>query len=304
MHPLALTLLLLQTQQPPVATVPVRVAPFSDVAGANLPAQRIGPNDLLSISVYDAPEFTRTVRVSADGMILLPLMKHPVQAAGLLPIELEPKLAQALRDQDLLNEPTVIVNVTEYNSRPITVNGSVHSPLTFQAIGRVRLLDALTRAGGVAPDAGTEADVVTPDGVVRKIPLKPLLDSTDPALNIDLKGGEEVRIPQAGRVFILGNVKSTGAFPIQDQADTSVLKFLALAGGLQSMAPVRAFIVRDNKEIEIPMKDIVQRKSPDVLLQAHDILYVPTNRKHDVEVTLEKILALSVASGFLINDIK
>ena len=294
-----------RAQTPPAPAA--RTTPFSDSALNNLPAQPIGPNDLLSISVYDAPEFTRTIRVSSDGKVILPLMKQAVQAAGLLPSELEPKLALALRQQDLLNNATVIVNVAEYNSRPITVNGSVHTPVTFQAIGRVRLLDALTRAGGLAIDAGPEADVVSPDGVVRKIPLKPLLDSTVPELNIDLHGGEEVRVPGAGKVYILGNVRLSGAFPIQDQADSSVLKFITLAGGLVSVAPKMAFIVREDPDtqvkhqIDIPLKDIVDRKSPDLPLLAHDILYVPVNRKHEIQLTIEKILGLAASSALIVN---
>jgi polysaccharide export outer membrane protein len=297
----------MKAQQNPPPAPSVRSGPFSDTAGANLPAQRIGPNDLLSISVYDAPEFTRTVRVSADGTVMLPLMKQPVQAAGLLPSELEPRLAQALRDQDLLNDGTVIVTIEEYNSRPITVTGSVHSPLTFQAIGRVRLMDAITRAGGIAPEAGSEVDVVTPDGAVRKIALKPLLDSATPDLNIDLQGGEEVRVPSAGRVYILGNVKTAGAFPIQDQADSSVLKFITLAGGLNSSAPKEAYIIRIDPatqirhEIPIPMKDIVDRKSPDLPIEAHDILYVPENKKHQALLTAEKILAIAAGSAIIVN---
>jgi polysaccharide export outer membrane protein len=288
----------------------IRTGPFSDNIGANLPAQRIGPNDLLSISVYDAPEFTRTVRVSADGMVMLPLMKKPVQAAGLLPSELEPRLAQALRDQDLLNEATVIVIIEEYNSRPITVTGSVRSPLTFQAIGRVRLMDAITRAGGIAPEAGPEVDVVTPDGAVRKIALKPLLDSATPDLNIDLQGGEEVRVPGAGRVYVLGNVKTAGAFPITDQADSSVLKFITLAGGLNSVAPKEAYIIRIDPatqvrhEISIPMKDIVDRKSPDPPLEAHDVLYIPENKKHEAMLSVEKILAIAAGGAIIANVAK
>ncbi len=294
-----------QAQTPPATLA--RSAPFSDVAYNNLPAQRIGANDLLSVSVYDAPEFTRTVRVSADGMVMLPLMKKPVTAAGLLPSELEPKLAEALREQDLLNDATVIVTVAEYNSRPITVSGAVHTPLVFQAVGRVRITDALNRAGGVAPDAAQEADLISRDGTVRKIPLKPLLDSTAPELNAELVGGEEIRIAPAGRIYILGNVKTSGAFGIQDTADASVMKFLTLAGGFSSLPPKVAYIIRvepDTQvkhEIEIPMKDMFDRKSPDLPLQAHDILYIPENKKHQALLDVEKVLALTAGAAIIVR---
>ena len=172
-------------------------------------------------------------------------------------------------------------------------------------------MDAITRAGGLSLEAGSEIDVVSSDGVVRKIPAKPLLDSSNPQLNIDLVGGEEVRVPNAGKVYVLGNVKSTGAFPIQDEADSSVLKFLTLAGGLNSGGPPKeAFIVREDPdtkvkhEINIPMKEIVDRKSPDVPLMAHDILYIPVNGRHQKLVDVGTILALAAGSAILINVLK
>jgi polysaccharide export outer membrane protein len=296
-----------QTQSP---SPPGHATPYSDAGGANLPVQRIGPNDLLSISVYDAPEFTRMVRVSAEGDLILPLMGKPVKAAGLLPSELEPLIAHALRDQDLLNEATVIVTIADYNSRPIIVTGAVHAPLIFQAVGTVRLVDAITRAGGVSAEAGNEVDIVSPDGAVRRIPLKPLLDSTSPELNVGLRGGEEVRIPDAGKIYVLGNVKSSGAFPIQDEADATVLKFLALAGGLSSTAPKQAFVVRVDsgsqirRELEIPLKDIVERKSPDMPLLAHDILYIPENKRHEMQLSLERIIGLAAGGAVLVNVAK
>ena len=67
-------------QQP---QAPRAITPFE--AGANLPAQKIGANDLIAVAVYDAPEMTRTVRVGADGTIRLPMVKQRIQAAGLMP---------------------------------------------------------------------------------------------------------------------------------------------------------------------------------------------------------------------------
>ena len=56
---------------------------------ANLPMQKVGPEDLLALQVYDAPEFTRSVRVAATGTIRLPMLKTPVRAQGLFPNEIE-----------------------------------------------------------------------------------------------------------------------------------------------------------------------------------------------------------------------
>ena len=123
---------------------------------ANLPLQRIGPHDLVAVSVYDAPEFTRTVRVGADGFIRLPMLKQRVRADGLMPGDLEAAIAAALQTEQLIVEPFVAVTIAEYGSRAISVAGAVRQPLTFQATTSVTLLEALTRAGGLTPEAGAE----------------------------------------------------------------------------------------------------------------------------------------------------
>lgn len=118
--------------------------------GSNLPAEKIGRDDLIGITVYDAPELTRTVRVGTDGDIRLPMLRQHVHADGLSPADLENAITKALTDESILVDPIVTVSVVEYRSRPITVVGAVKTPLTFQATGTVTLLDAISRAGEFA----------------------------------------------------------------------------------------------------------------------------------------------------------
>src|SRR5271155_1005204 len=100
------------------ATAQPRVIPSPVDSGPNLPAQPIGANDLLSLSVYGAPELTRTVRVSAEGSIRLPMLKQRIAARGLMPAELETRIAAALAQEGLLIDPAVTVTIAEYYSRP------------------------------------------------------------------------------------------------------------------------------------------------------------------------------------------
>ena len=85
------------------ATAQTRGA-FADLNAPNLPAQRIGPDDLIAVSVYDAPEFTRTVRVGPDGLIRLPMIDRRIKAQGLLPADLETAIAETLRAGGLVVE--------------------------------------------------------------------------------------------------------------------------------------------------------------------------------------------------------
>jgi polysaccharide export outer membrane protein len=286
-------------------------------SAANLPAQRIGPNDLIAVSVYDAPELTRTIRVGAEGLIRLPMLKQRIKADGLLPAELETAIAAALGAEELLVEPIVTVTIAEYHSRPISVAGAVRSPTTFQAAGPVTLLDAIARAGGLSPEAGPEILVSRtqtgedgrPAALVQRIAVKALIDAADPDVNLKLTGGEEIRVPEVGRIYVVGTVKRPGAFPVQNGSETTVLQMLALAEGLAPYPSKQAYIYRQDpvtgskNEIEIPLGKILSRKAPDVPLQPDDIFYVPDNTGRRLTVgALEKIATFgaATASGLLI----
>jgi polysaccharide export outer membrane protein len=291
-------------------------SPEPSLAG-NLPAQKIGPNDLLSVSVYGAPELTRTLRVSAEGFVRLPMLRQKIEAKGLMPSDLEEKIAAALEAEKILVEPVVTVTIAEYHSRPISVAGAVKVPLTFQALGQTTLLEALTRAQGLSAEAGTEILVTRPSSVpggvprIERIPVKGLIDAADPALNVTLDGGEEVRVPQIGRVFVVGNVKHPGAFKIEDGFGLTLLKVLAMAEGLMPYANKQAFIYRhgdtaspaSQQEVPIDLRKILDRKQPDVALSANDILYIPDNRTARLTMTtIDRAIgfASTTASGFLV----
>jgi polysaccharide biosynthesis/export protein len=284
---------------------------------ANLPAQKIGPNDLIAISVYDSPELTRTIRVGPDGMIRLPMLRQKIKADGMLPLALEAAIAEALRAEELLVDPVVTVTIAEYHSRPINVAGAVKNPVTFQAAGPVTLLDALTRAGGLSPDAGPEILVShfqtgedgAPTALVQRIAVKALIEMADPEMNLKLTGGEEIRVPEVRKVYVVGTVRRPGAFPVQNTAETTVLQMLALAEGLGPFASKQGYIYRQDAEtgskheIPIELSKIMGRKAPDVPLQPDDILYIPDNPGRRITVNvLEKAVgfASATASGVLV----
>jgi len=279
---------------------------------ANLPAQKLGRNDLVALSVYDFPEVSRTVRIGDDGFIRLPMVKQPIKAEGLMPGELERAVATELKAEQLMIDPVVTVTVVEYDSRPISVVGAVNSPTTFQATAPISLLDALAKAGGLTDDAGLEILVTQSprsseekrDALVRRIPVRDLIDASDPQLNIKLTGGEEVRVPPIGKVYVVGQVKKPGAYPVQDGSDTTVLQMLALAEGLDGVFDKKAYIYRKTDssgtktEIVVPLHEILKRKSPDIVLTANDILYIPENANKKIALAaLDRLLTFGSTAG-------
>jgi len=299
-----------------VATAQPLPAPPQPLAAptASLPFQRLGPNDLLHLSVYGAPELTRPIRVSNEGKIFVPMLKDFFIAEGKFPSDLESEIASALSSSQILVDPVVTVTVAEYVSRPISVIGSVKQPLTFQAFGNITLLDALSRAGGLTTDAGPEILLSRPANashsqLVDRIPVRQLIDQADPALNYPLTGGEEIRIPEASKIFVVGNVKKPGAFPVHDSQDTTVLKMLALSEGLLPYATDLAYVYRreggagGRNEIPIPLAKIMARKSPDMPLLPNDVLYIPDNKSKRVTMSMIDRMATfgaGTVSGMLV----
>jgi polysaccharide biosynthesis/export protein len=322
-HTLALTIAILLgvsslTAQAPTPA-PLRPSLMGDAGKENLPAQILGVDDLVAVSVYDAPELTRTVRIESDGTIHLPLLTEGVKAAGALPRELEAGVTETLRSEQILVDPIVKITVVEYHSRPIAVMGAVKLPLTFQAVGVVTLLDALAKAGGLSDMAGTEILVtrsnvtheatetqvggVGIEPVAEHVTVRRLMKEADPNVNFVLHGGEEILVPEAGKIFVAGNVKKPGAFLVRDGTENSVLKLVALAEGLAPFHFRTAYIYRPDaagarQEIPVELDKILDRKSPDVPLQVDDLLYIPDNKgKRLTANVIDKLSGFGSAVG-------
>ena len=284
-----------------------------DYVYSNLPTQPVGPDDLLALSVYDSPELTRTVRVDADGNIRLPMLKDPVQVRGMVPSQLEAAIAGALTKGKVLVDPVVTVTIVEYQSRPVNVVGAVKNPLVFQATRPIPLLDAIARAVGIREDAGSDIVVsrqVMRDGkpasLTQTIPVRKLIDNADPSLNLLLRGGEEVLVPEARKIYVVGNVKKPGAYPIRSDEETTILQLLALSEGLTPYSAKIAYVYRRSAagaktEVPIALAQIMKRKSPDVSLQANDILYIPDNKGR--RITAETLDRLAGIGGTTATDL-
>ena len=130
------------------------------------------------------------------------------------------------------------------------------------------------------------------------------MSGTDPSLNISLNGGEEIRVPQAGNVYVVGSVKKPGVFPVREAAHSSVLRALAVSEGLLPYAGQKAYIYRRqdaqtaSNEIPVELKKITDRKSPDVPLLPGDVLYVPDRSgRRNFAAVMERVLLMSTGLG-------
>ena len=281
---------------------------------SNLGFEPVGPGDLVRLSVAGSPELSRSSRVTQTGKLMLPLLHEGVDVNGLTPAQIAQAVTTALVKEKVLVEPIVSAEVLEYRSRRISVVGAVRLPSNFQAVGDMHLLDAIARAQGLTPEAGPEVIVSQPASAggaysALHIPLKALLAAKDPTLNISLRGGEEIRVPDAPKLFIVGNVKLPGSYPLADIDGSTVLKALAISQGVLPFTAKEAYIYRleassgKRHEMPIELRQILHRKAPDVPLQANDILYIPDNaRMRLTATTLDHMAGFgsSVASGLIV----
>jgi polysaccharide export outer membrane protein len=277
---------------------------------------RIGPDDLLEITVFEAPDLNRTLRVSANGEISFQLL-GAVKAGGLTPRQLELTLQESLR-RTYMKDPHVGVFVRELQSHPVSVVGAVKRPGVFQIRGTKTVLELLSMAEGLADDAGDSVLVmrgtsvsrsngkekrgtIFPDanagagstapsrisaeevpGEIVEINLKNLMDSVNPAFNLPVHPGDIVKVPRAGVVYVVGEVKKPGGFVLRNNENITVLQALALAEGLtRTSLKSQARIIHTDKgtskriEMPIDLGKVLASKSYDTLLQPNDILFVP-----------------------------
>jgi polysaccharide export outer membrane protein len=279
-----------QAVPPAEVSEPDAAVPLAPVV--NLPDHKVLQNDLLSITVYDEPELSRSVRVDADGRIEMPQITEKLPAAGLMPRDIEKEISGALVGGQILLHPVVTVAIVEYAERSVSVVGDVKMPGQFRVTSPISLLEALAKAGWVTSDAGPDVLLTTPDSPApRKISLRDLQMSTDRSFNVMLNGGEIVsvpdamkelaaRFPEGPKVWIAGNVSHPLVYSITNPADATVLKVIAAAEGLTQNYVKTAYIYRldgaaSRQSIAIPLSDIMHRKAPDVALQADDVLLIP-----------------------------
>ena len=159
-------------------------------------AYRIGPEDILQISVFSNEALSRTVPVRPDGMISLPLL-NDVKAAGLTPMELRDAIMKRL--VEFVPSPEVAVIVTEVKSFMISVIGQVLKPGRYDLRSSATIVDALAMAGGFKEFAGRSKIMVarTQGGVTKRISFNydKLHETKNPQENFDLRPGDIVIVP-------------------------------------------------------------------------------------------------------------
>lgn len=247
---------------------------------------KIGAKDLLEITVFELPELNQTVRVSEDGSISIPLLGR-LDIEGLTKDDLEKKLASLLEEK-YLKKARVTIFIREYQSKRAAIIGAVTKPGIYELIGRMTVLQLISKAGGLTDRASNEMFVLreASNGVRARIAidLDDLINNGNQKLDISLQANDTVNIPidQIINIFVFGEVRNPGALQVKMSKKTTLLQAIAQAGGpTEGAARSRITIKRKDKKtgkeikIKVNMKDIINGKRPDIELREGDVVFVP-----------------------------
>src|SRR5579864_4517652 len=282
------------------------LVPESTTKPAGTVEELISPDDQLDVFVMDVPELTRQYRVTTAGLIEVPLLKKPIVAAGLTPEQLAQAIREKLQAAGMVNDPFVTVQVASSHSHTVTIAGAVKNPQIFPVPSKTTLLDAISQAGGLAPDASDTAIVARGEiaghilGLDKsgsaetggesassrslKVDLKRLMEDGDPNLNLTLYPGDRVTVQRAGVVYVVGAVYRAGGFVMANEGQhMTVLRAIALANNVKSTAATKKAVIirKDSKtpggteQIPLNLNKILDGHEPDQDLLANDILFIP-----------------------------
>ena len=239
----------------------------------------VGPQDILTITVYGQGDLNGQFVVGTDGTFSFPLVGR-VNAAQLTVRQLEGEMTRLLKE--FVKAPQVSVSVGQYKSRRLFIVGEVRAPGPYVLTGNMSLIEAIALAGSALPTSSGEALIVRggatgPDAAtmpagdkadVTRVDLD-ALQRGDLDQNIALLDGDRIFIPRAAEVYVFGHVRNPGMYPIR--RGTTVLQALALAGGVTDRGASNRI---DVERIENGTKVRV-RVRLDELVRGGDTLIIP-----------------------------
>jgi len=232
----------------------------------------IGPEDEISITVWDHPDLTRKIRVNLEGKISFPLIGE-VPVGGLTTIEIEKKIGELLNKDYIIN-PQVSVVIESYKSSKVSIMGEVKMPGPYALTRRMNVVEALSMAGGLLSEADHEIMIVRPkksdqagrallpeeveDSEIIRIQIRDMLqregDMEEKARNIEERNGDTIFVPKARMFYVTGEVMKPGQYAYQ--RGMSLLHAISTAGGFTEKArrsKVKVVRQSQGKKVELSL---------------------------------------------------
>jgi polysaccharide biosynthesis/export protein len=269
------------------------------------PASRdvyLGVGDVITIRLYASSDYNPSSRIDLDGNVILPLIGK-VRVDGLSVHRAQDLIAEKLVSAGMYRDPQVSIAITESPNQIATLVGEVHG--IVQINGQRRLYDVLASGGGTGGGGSATTTVVVGGAgglpatashiitIQRPGLAEPIVVDlgTDPAksnmANIPIFPRDTIIVPRVGVVYILGAFKTQGAVPLSQNSPMTLMKLAALSGGpgfegkYSDLRIIRS-VGLSRQVVRVDIKKVIDGKAPDPVLQAEDIVFLPTSTMKSV----------------------
>ena len=240
----------------------------------------LGPGDQISVHIFEAPDYLTTTRVSLDGAIQIPLA-GVLHVGGLSVHRAEELIASQLIRGGMFRNPQVTIELLESPNQIITVIGEVHAVVPALG-GHKRLYDVLAAAGGL-PNTASHLIAINRPGQTEPI----LIDlGPDPARSnqgdIPVFARDTIVVSRVGVVYVLGAFRTQGAIPIQPSTPLTLMQATSLGGGagfqgkFDDLRIVRT-VGLERRVIRVDLDKVLKGSAPDPVLQADDVIFLPSS---------------------------
>jgi polysaccharide export outer membrane protein len=256
----------------------------------------LGHEDLLAIHIYGSQDYTPTARIGLDGTIQLPLIGS-VLVEGLTVHQAQDLIAQKLVAAGMYRDPQVSIQITDSPNLIATIVGELHGVVPI--IGERRLYDVFAAVGGGGGFSSAGTTIVLGAGGLPAtashiitinrpgVPEPIVIDlGTDPSksslANIPIFPRDTIIVPRVGVAYLLGAFKVQGAIPLAQNSPMTLMKVAALAGGpgwegkMDDLRIIRS-VGLNRQVVRVDIQKVISGRAPDPVIQAEDIVFLPTN---------------------------
>ncbi|MFL6257592.1 MAG: SLBB domain-containing protein [Pyrinomonadaceae bacterium] len=284
----------------------------------------LGPGDVLDLRVYNEPQFNGTLVVDDLGNVSVPFVEDPIRAQCRTDRDVKQDVVKLL--ERYLRKPQVSLRVSEMKSRPAAVvYGAVRNPTPFDMRRRVRLIELLSRSGGVTEQASGDVQIFHTETLMcpepEDLPLLAALKQSDDAMSVpysvykidDVKNGVKeanpviwpgdiVLVQESRPIYVTGAVAQPTGLYLRQNLTLSLA--IAQVGGPRKGAKTdKVRIIRSkpgasNPEILVYNLDEIRKgKKPDIGLQPYDVIDVSDGSPWELKNLPGTLLGLATSSA-------
>lgn len=270
------------------------------------PSYRLGPDDVVSVTVLRHPEFSGEFLVTPDGWVAVPVIGKTM-VAGKTIDEFAAVVNKGLKNR--LRHPEVTVSLKTPRMQRIYVLGAVVKPGILEYKAGWHVTEALAAAGGLL-DNGLQADisVMHADGTTTAIDLSAMLQDGKATAASQLFPDDVVIVQKRySRIAVLGFVNKPGYYDLQNGQPMHLSEAIGMAGGVESkrgqLKEVAVLRTQDGKQqrivvnLEAFLRQADVKQNPELL--AGDVIYIPETRKPDWSSIFQIISSIGITGSLL-----